>query len=139
MAADIRHRRHRRRAGINRGISVLGTATAASLRATGAIGGAIGLGGFDVAITVAVFTFQRLRLLSLIKNDEESCDKKDWSLWLSLGKENLVARDRYMRYPTQLGPFFQRLTGDLERASSPLRAARRESRASERSGPFGEQ
>jgi hypothetical protein len=33
--------------------SVLGTATAASLWATGAIGTAVGLGSFDVAVTIA--------------------------------------------------------------------------------------
>ena len=57
--------------------SVKGTATAASLWATGAIGVSVGLGAFDVAVTVAVFTFLTLRLLPLVKDDEDSGDKKD--------------------------------------------------------------
>jgi putative Mg2+ transporter-C (MgtC) family protein len=62
---------------LKQGTTVLGTATAASLWATGAIGVSVGLGSYDVAITVAVFTFLTLRLLPLVKDDEESGDKKD--------------------------------------------------------------
>ena len=62
---------------LKQGTTVLGTATAASLWATGAIGVSVGLGAFDVAVTVAVFTFLTLKLLSLVKDDDEAPDKKD--------------------------------------------------------------
>ena len=64
---------------LKQGSSVHGTATAASLWATGAIGVSVGLGSFDVAITVAVFTFLTLRLLTLVKeeNDEPGASKTD--------------------------------------------------------------
>lgn len=47
--------------------SVRGTATAASLWATGAIGTAVGLGALDVAVVLAIVTFVTLKLLSPIK------------------------------------------------------------------------
>jgi len=50
---------------------VQGTATAASLWATGAIGVSVGLGSYDVAVTVAVFTFLTLRLLTLVKEEDD--------------------------------------------------------------------
>lgn len=50
--------------------TVIGTATAASLWATGAVGMAVGLGAFDVAITVSLFTFLTLKLLPLLKDDK---------------------------------------------------------------------
>ena len=59
------------------GTTVLGTATAASLWATGAIGVSVGLGAFDVAVTVAAFTFLTLKLLPLVKDENESGDRKD--------------------------------------------------------------
>ena len=62
---------------LKQGTTVLGTATAASLWATGAIGVSVGLGAFDVAITVAIFTFLTLRLLPLVKDDDESGAKKE--------------------------------------------------------------
>jgi putative Mg2+ transporter-C (MgtC) family protein len=55
---------------LKQGTTVLGTATAASLWATGAIGVSVGLGAFDVALTVAAFTFLTLKLLPLVKDDE---------------------------------------------------------------------
>ncbi len=57
---------------LKQGNSVQGTATAASLWATGAIGVSVGLGGYDVAITIAVFTFLTLRLLTMIKEENSS-------------------------------------------------------------------
>jgi putative Mg2+ transporter-C (MgtC) family protein len=57
---------------LKQGSSVQGTATAASLWATGAIGVAVGLGSFDVAITIAVFTFLTLNLLTLVKDENEA-------------------------------------------------------------------
>ena len=44
---------------LKNGGSVHGTATAASLWATGAIGVAVGLGVLDVAVMVALVTFRR--------------------------------------------------------------------------------
>ncbi|MES2907275.1 MAG: MgtC/SapB family protein [Pseudomonadota bacterium] len=46
---------------------VRGTATAASIWATGAIGTAVGLGSYDVAIVISVFTVITLRYLLPIK------------------------------------------------------------------------
>lgn len=54
--------------------SVRGTATAASLWVTGAIGVAVGLGSLDVAIILAIVTFATLWFLSPLKavaRDEE--------------------------------------------------------------------
>ena len=64
---------------LKQGTTVLGTATAASLWATGAIGVSVGLGAFDVAVTVSVFTFLTLKLLTLVKeeNDEPASKKTD--------------------------------------------------------------
>jgi putative Mg2+ transporter-C (MgtC) family protein len=57
---------------LKQGSTVQGTATAASLWATGAIGVSVGLGGYDVAITIAAFTFLTLRLLTMIKEESSS-------------------------------------------------------------------
>ena len=53
---------------LKQGAMVKGTATAASLWATGAIGSAVGLGSYDVAIAIAVFTFMTLRVVTPIEN-----------------------------------------------------------------------
>lgn len=50
--------------------SVRGTATAASLWATGAVGAAVGLGSYDTAITLSVMTFITLRLIKPKKDDD---------------------------------------------------------------------
>jgi putative Mg2+ transporter-C (MgtC) family protein len=49
---------------LKEGTTVHGTATAASLWATGAVGTAVGLGSYDVAVAVAVFTILTLRLFA---------------------------------------------------------------------------
>jgi putative Mg2+ transporter-C (MgtC) family protein len=49
---------------LKQGNDVRGTATAASLWATGAIGAAIGLGSYDVALIIAVVTLVSLRVLN---------------------------------------------------------------------------
>lgn len=49
--------------------AVRGTATAASLWATGAMGVAVGVGSYDVAVMIAVFTFLTLKLLSPLKQE----------------------------------------------------------------------
>ena len=58
------------------GDSVRGTATAASLWATGAIGAAVGLGAYDVAVTIAIFTIATLQFLSPFKAEGEAKDDK---------------------------------------------------------------
>lgn len=49
------------------GSRVRGTATAASLWATGAIGAAVGLGSYDVACVISFFTSATLRFLLPLK------------------------------------------------------------------------
>ena len=57
---------------LKQGSTVQGTATAASLWATGAIGVSVGLGSYDVAVTVAAFTFLTLKLLTLVKEETDA-------------------------------------------------------------------
>lgn len=57
---------------LKHGASVYGTATAASLWATGAIGAAVGLGSYEVAITISLITFLTLKLLPLLKDGENA-------------------------------------------------------------------
>lgn len=52
---------------LKQGSEVHGTATAAALWATGAIGAAVGLGAYDVAVVIAVFTAGTLQLLRPLK------------------------------------------------------------------------
>lgn len=49
--------------------SVRGTATAASFWATGATGAAVGLGAYDVAVVISLFTFLTLWLLVPFKQE----------------------------------------------------------------------
>ena len=55
---------------LKEGSTVRGTATAASLWTTGAIGAAVGLGSYDVAVVMAAFTILTLWLLSPAKQLE---------------------------------------------------------------------
>ena len=57
--------------------SVKGTATAASLWATGAMGTAVGLGSYDVAIVLALATMITLWLLSPLKADIAGEDRAE--------------------------------------------------------------
>lgn len=57
--------------------SVKGTATAASLWATGAMGTAVGLGSYDVAVMLSAFTIVTLWLLSPLKPSVTGSDKDD--------------------------------------------------------------
>jgi putative Mg2+ transporter-C (MgtC) family protein len=59
---------------LKQGTTVQGTATAASLWATGAIGVSVGLGSYDVAVTIAVFTFLTLRFMTLVKEEDDLTD-----------------------------------------------------------------
>ncbi|MCW2336286.1 putative Mg2+ transporter-C (MgtC) family protein [Sphingobium sp. B2D3A] len=52
--------------------SVKGTATAASLWVTGAIGASVGLGAYDVALMLSLTTLATLWLLSPLKHQESS-------------------------------------------------------------------
>lgn len=56
---------------LKEGGSVRGTATAASLWSTGATGAAVGLGAYDVAVVVSLFTFLTLWLLVPFKREGE--------------------------------------------------------------------
>jgi putative Mg2+ transporter-C (MgtC) family protein len=51
--------------------SVRGTATAASLWATGAIGTAVGLGSYDIAVVLSVMTFLTLRFMTNFKEPDD--------------------------------------------------------------------
>ena len=57
---------------VKHGASVLGTATAASLWATGAVGVASGLGAYDVAVVISILTFVTLRLLKPLKQQHDT-------------------------------------------------------------------
>jgi putative Mg2+ transporter-C (MgtC) family protein len=54
--------------------SVQGTATAASLWVTGAMGIAVGLGSLDIAVILSLFTFLTLSILSPLKADARTAD-----------------------------------------------------------------
>lgn len=56
------------------GDSVRGTATAASLWATGATGAAVGIGTYDVAVMISLFTFFTLWLLTPFKQEGQMKD-----------------------------------------------------------------
>ena len=60
--------------------SVQGTATAASLWATGAIGVAVGLGSYDVAIMTAIATFLTLWSFAPLKRKLGIHDKETTKL-----------------------------------------------------------
>ena len=55
---------------LKNGGEVHGTATAASLWATGAIGIAVGLGNYDVAAIICLFTIATLYVLSRLKPEK---------------------------------------------------------------------
>ena len=59
---------------IKHGGAVQGTATAAGLWATGAIGVAVGLGSYDVAVMIALFTIFTFRGLSPLKTQRQPGD-----------------------------------------------------------------
>lgn len=59
---------------LQQGASVRGTATAASLWATGAVGVAVGLGVYDVALVISAFTFLTLRYVKRHQPEDASKD-----------------------------------------------------------------
>ncbi len=58
------------------GASVRGTATAASLWATGAVGAAVALGSYDVAIAIAAMTFLTLKFVTPFKVEDAKDDPR---------------------------------------------------------------
>lgn len=54
-----------------------GTATAASIWATGAIGTAVGLGAYDTAIVLSIATFATLRIMANFKSERKEPDGAD--------------------------------------------------------------
>ena len=54
-----------------------GTATAASIWATGAIGTAVGLGAYDTAIVLSITTFATLRIMTSFKSGKNESDGAD--------------------------------------------------------------
>lgn len=62
---------------LKHGESVRGTATAASLWITGAIGVAVGLGKIDIALILAVATFATLLFLPAVKPDERGDEQAE--------------------------------------------------------------
>jgi putative Mg2+ transporter-C (MgtC) family protein len=54
---------------LKEGPTVRGTATAASIWATGALGAAVGFGRFDIAIVISLITFLTLRILTPIEEE----------------------------------------------------------------------
>ena len=61
---------------LKQGESVRGTATAASLWITGAIGVSVGIGKLDIAIMLALFTFLTLFLLPVVKPDDRGTEEE---------------------------------------------------------------
>ncbi len=59
--------------------SVRGTATAASLWATGAIGTAVGLGAYDTALVLSFVTFLTLRVMRNFKPSKDDDDLREGS------------------------------------------------------------
>lgn len=57
--------------------SVRGTATAASLWATGALGVAVGLRAFDIALLISLFTFVTLKALKPLKVETPETPAKE--------------------------------------------------------------
>ncbi len=54
-----------------------GTATAASIWATGAIGTAVGLGAYDTAIVLSIVTFATLRVMASFKSAKNEPDNRE--------------------------------------------------------------
>lgn len=61
---------------LKHGTQALGTATAASLWATGALGAAVGYGLYDIAVILSVATYVTLRYLAPIKDSVRDADAK---------------------------------------------------------------
>mgnify|MGYP003385566884 FL=1 len=62
---------------LKHGAHALGTATAASLWATGALGAAVGYGLYDIAVILSVVTYVTLRYLAPLKDAAHKIDPKE--------------------------------------------------------------
>jgi putative Mg2+ transporter-C (MgtC) family protein len=62
---------------LKHGIQALGTATAASLWATGALGAAVGYGLYDIAAVLSAVTYVTLRYLTPVKEVAREPDPKE--------------------------------------------------------------
>lgn len=62
---------------LKHGTQALGTATAASLWATGALGAAVGYGLYDIAVILSVVTYVTLRFLAPLKEVAREADHKE--------------------------------------------------------------
>jgi putative Mg2+ transporter-C (MgtC) family protein len=60
--------------------SIRGTATAASLWATGAIGAAVGLGAYETAIVLSIATFVTLRVMTNFKVEKKDAGQENTSV-----------------------------------------------------------
>lgn len=61
---------------LKHGTDVRGTATAASIWSTGAIGACVALGRYEIAIVLSLINFLTLRLLTQFKNGEQDAEEK---------------------------------------------------------------
>jgi putative Mg2+ transporter-C (MgtC) family protein len=61
---------------LKQGAAVHGTATAASLWATGAVGVATGVGAYDVAVVIAAATFLTLFCMAPLKQESPAAEDK---------------------------------------------------------------
>ena len=62
---------------LKHGTQALGTATAASLWSTGALGAAVGYGLYDIAVVLSAVTYVTLRYLAPLKEAARERDSKD--------------------------------------------------------------
>jgi len=62
---------------LKHGTQTVGTATAASLWATGALGAAVGYGLYDIALILSAVTYVTLRYLAPLKEAAHEIDPKE--------------------------------------------------------------
>ena len=62
---------------LKHGTQAVGTATAASLWATGALGAAVGYGLYDIAVILSAITYVTLRYLAPLKDAAHEIDPKE--------------------------------------------------------------
>lgn len=62
---------------LKHGTQAVGTATAASLWATGALGAAVGYGLYDIAVILSAVTYVTLRYLAPLKEAARETDQKE--------------------------------------------------------------
>lgn len=79
-------------------LGIRGTATAASIWATGAIGVAVGLGAYDTAIVLSIVTFATLRVMTNFKSskNEQHTSQSD-------NKNDGLAREQCCRNQISVG------------------------------------